>query len=82
MRAKLVAIGTSKGIRLPKYLLEKYHLEDEIEMIETRRGIVLVSAKIPRQGWKEAFKKIAGSKHDRLIEMPESDWDKEEWEWK
>lgn len=38
---KLVAIGNSRGIRLPKPLLRKYGLENEIVLEETPEGLLL-----------------------------------------
>jgi len=81
MRSKIIAIGTSKGIRIPKYLLVKYQLEDLVEVDDTGEGILIRPFKKPRSGWEEVFQKAAGSEHDKLIEMPESEWDKDEWQW-
>lgn len=81
MYIKIIAIGTSKGIRLPKYLLDKYQLTDEVEVEDTGSGLMLKPAKTPRAGWQEAFKKVAEKSGEYRIDLPESDWDKEEWEW-
>jgi antitoxin MazE len=81
MRAKIIAIGTSRGIRIPKYLLVKYHLENLVEVDDTGEGIMIRPIKKPREGWDEAFKKAAGSEQDELIEMPDSEWDNQEWQW-
>jgi antitoxin MazE len=81
MHAKIVAIGTSKGVRMPSYLIKKYHFENMVEMEDTGSGVLIRPLKRPREGWAEAFKKVAGSKNDNLLEMPESEWDRKEWEW-
>lgn len=47
----------------------------------TGTGIMIPSVKKARAGWAEAFKKVAGSADDELIEMPESEWDDTEWFW-
>lgn len=78
MHAKIIAIGTSKGIRIPKYLIDKYGFKDEIDLEDTGSGILL-KLKNPRAGWKEAFEKAADTQ--TVIEMPSSDWDKDEWAW-
>lgn len=81
MKAKIIAIGTSKGIRIPKYLLEKYSIEEQVEVEDTGKGIMISPIKKAREGWAEAFKKAAATKHDVLIEMPDSNWDVDEWQW-
>lgn len=81
MKAKIIAIGTSKGIRIPKYLLEKYGIENQVEVEDTGKGIMICPIKKSREGWEEAFKKAAGTINDQLIEMPDSNWDTEEWRW-
>lgn len=81
MKAKVIAIGTSKGIRIPKYLLQKYGIEDLVEMEDTGEGIIIHPVRKTRAGWEEAFKKIAGTQQDALLDMPESEWDHQEWQW-
>ena len=51
MIVSLVAIGNSKGIRIPKAVLD--HLE-----IENGSIILNPITKNPRQGWEEAFQKM------------------------
>jgi antitoxin MazE len=81
MKAKIIAVGTSKGIRIPKYLLEKYGIEEQVEMEDTGKGIMIIPIKKTREGWAEVFRKAAGSQNDALIEMPDSEWDADEWQW-
>jgi antitoxin MazE len=80
MQAKIIAIGTSKGVRIPKYLIDKYGFKDEIDLEDTGSGILL-KIKNPRAGWSEAFAKGAVTQADALIEMPSSEWDRDEWMW-
>jgi antitoxin MazE len=82
MHTKIVQIGTSKGVRLPKYLLEKYHLTDDVNIEDTEEGILITpSDHEARSGWKANFKKAAKENTDISIELPKSDWDNTEWEW-
>lgn len=77
MRIKIVPVGTSKGIRIPKYLLDKYELTHEIELEDTGAGLLIKPLKKPRTGWENAFKKaIEKQGEDYSIEMPASEWDK------
>ena len=57
MEVQIISIGNSKGIRLPKVILEKYNLEDKLELEMKDNCIVLRPVKTPRIGWAEAFKK-------------------------
>lgn len=81
MQTKIIPIGTSKGIRIPKYLLDKYGLEGEVDVEDTGHGILIKPAHTARSGWADAFEKTAAVKNDKMLTMPESDWDKNEWEW-
>ncbi|CAN5827264.1 hypothetical protein BH24DEI2_BH24DEI2_11300 [soil metagenome] len=53
--AKLIQIGNSKGVRIPKALIEQAGLEDsELELKVVRGGLLIKPVKQPRQGWGEA----------------------------
>jgi len=82
MKAKLVKVGNSQGIRIPKPICEQCGLEDEIEMDVRDGEIVIRSAHRPREGWDEAFAAMAERGDDRLLVAESStEWDAEEWEW-
>ncbi len=55
INAKLIAIGNSRGVRLPKDLIAQAGLEDEIELIARDGEIILANRRRPRQGWAEAM---------------------------
>ena len=82
MRAKVVRIGNSKGIRLPKPLIEQVGLTEEVEL-EVRDGaIVITPAEEPRRGWAEAAQTLAARGEDRLLDEPlPTVFDREEWDW-
>lgn len=80
MNIDLINIGNSKGIRLPKSLIEACGFEKTLNL-ELKEGQLILSANQPlRQGWKEAFDKTGDCDlfSDDYIE---NDWDKEEWIW-
>jgi len=55
---ELIQIGNSKGVRIPKALIEQAGLEDtELELRVTKQGLLIKPVKQPRQGWKEAIEK-------------------------
>lgn len=67
MDIPIVHIGNSKGIRLPKTLLEKYNITDKVELILEKDCIVLKPKAQPRQGWEKAFEKMHKSGDDHLL---------------
>lgn len=84
MRTRIVRIGNSQGIRIPKTLLEQTDLQGEVE-ISVRGGSLVVSPVAPaRDGWEAAFRKMAASGDDRLLDgdIPAADsFDAKDWEW-
>ena len=59
MRAQIVQIGNSQGIRLPKALLEQTGLSGEVELKARDNEIVIRPLRKPREGWDEAFRAMA-----------------------
>jgi antitoxin MazE len=82
MKAKLVRIGNSRGIRLPKPLIEQAGLSEEVEL-EARNGSIVISpANGARVGWEEAARVLHGSGDDHLADDEVATmFDEEEWEW-
>ena len=82
MKTKIVRIGNSRGVRLPKPLLEEAGLGEEVE-IRVRAGEIVISpSKDPRAGWAEAARALNQRKEDRLLDEPTSThFDREEWTW-
>ena len=79
---RIIPIGNSRGVRIPKPLLEQLHLEDEITL-EVQDGALVVRPVVhPRAGWEEAATLLAARGEDVLLD-PETPtvWDEEEWQW-
>ena len=83
MKTQLIQIGNSKGIRLPKAIIEQCKLEGEIEMEVNNSKLVLYSGKRNRKGWAESFEKMHKNNDDKMIEpdVIQSVWDDSEWVW-
>jgi antitoxin MazE len=85
MKTKLVRIGNSQGIRIPKPVIEEIGLSEEIEMILKDNQIILRSAEQTRKGWDSAFERMAEEQDDQLLDKKEveapSKWDETEWTW-
>ena len=85
MKARLIRIGNSQGIRIPKPLLEQIGLRDEVEIEVEGNRLVICALSHPRAGWDEAFQAMARQDEDTLLDVSEHlaiQWDEEEWEWR
>ncbi len=81
MKISVIKIGNSKGIRLAKAIIKKYEIEEEVEMILEEDGIKLKPVNRIREGWEEAFAKMAAQGDDELlIDDVLDDQDIEEWQ--
>ena len=60
----LVPIGNSKGVRIPKALLQKYGFDSTLLLEETERGILLRKKDNDKLSWEETYKAIAREKED------------------
>ena len=79
---QIVKIGNSRGVRIPKMLIEQMGFTKDVEIIIQRGQLILRPVTRPRRGWDEQF--IAMAKHgdDKLIDEPVStQWDRSEWKW-
>ena len=83
MKAHIVRIGNSRGIRLPKTLLQEAQLEDEVEL-QAEPGRILISKTAkPRAGWADAAQRMRERSEDRLLDQPTpTQFDKEDWKWR
>ena len=84
MRTRIIKIGNSQGVRIPKLFLEQSRLCEEVEMEAQADQIILRSVTYPRQGWEEAFQAMTQQGDDQLLDgdlMGQSQWDQEEWQW-
>jgi antitoxin MazE len=85
MKTKIIKIGNSRGIRLPKVILHQVGINDEVDLEVERDRIVLKPVRRRRSGWSEAFRKMAANSDDKLLDgddaISQSSWDDEEWTW-
>ena len=84
MRARIVKIGNSQGIRIPKPLLEQTGIMDDVELEVAQNQIIIRPVSNPRSGWDHAFKAMADRGDDTIIYEAENIshfWDDNEWQW-
>jgi antitoxin MazE len=82
MKTKIIRIGNSKGIRLPKPVLEQVGLAGEVDL-EIRNGELIISPSVRiRDGWASAAIALAERGEDELLDpwVP-TDFDVEDWKW-
>ena len=84
MRARIVKIGNSQGIRLPKPILEQLKINEDVEIEVENNQIVIRPVANPRDGWDDAFRLMGESGDDGLIDGDQNithTWDEAEWQW-
>ncbi len=85
MRTRIVKIGNSLGVRIPKVLLEQSRLAEEVEIEAFDQRIVIRAVYQPRENWDAAFQAMAQNGDDVLLDAEEasglSSWDETEWQW-
>jgi antitoxin MazE len=84
MRTRIVKIGNSQGIRIPKLLLERSKLAEEVELEAEDNRIIIRSIKQPRQDWETELRSMAELGDDALLDtdLPaQTHWDEAEWQW-
>ena len=67
MKASIIQIGNSKGLRISKAILERYNIKDTVELILEKGRIILKPMDQPRKGWDEAFSRMHSNKEDALL---------------
>jgi antitoxin MazE len=85
MKARIVRIGNSQGIRIPKPLILQAGIKEEVELTVEDSRLVISSADRPRAKWPEAFRCMAERGDDVLLDADltsSSRWDEEGWVWK
>ena len=82
MRANIVRIGNSRGLRIPKTMLEECGIRDNVDLSVEGGRLVVRPVRVVREGWTEAARAMAEREEDQLLD-PETPiaFDETEWEW-
>jgi antitoxin MazE len=83
IKTRLVKIGNSQGVRIPKLLLDQLNLSGDLELeVQDDRLIVRPSAQ-PRAGWAKQFRQMAEHADDQLLDpdFTPTAWEANEWQW-
>jgi antitoxin MazE len=84
MKASIIQIGNSRGVRIPKAFLEQAGLHEDVEIEVRGSQIVVQASRRAREGWDEAFRSMAARGDDALLDRGApalTRWDEREWEW-
>lgn len=82
VRARIVSIGNSQGIRIPKLLLEQTGIEGEVELEVQEDRIVIHALHKVRKDWDKAFEEMRTQGDDVLLDdVTDTAWEDEEWVW-
>ena len=82
MKTRIIRIGNSRGIRVPKVLLDQAQLPEEVELHAERGRLVVQAARGPRFGWAEEAKAMRARGEDQLLDRhTPTKFDEEDWQW-
>lgn len=82
MKAQIIQIGNSQGIRIPKVLLEDAKLAGDVELEVHKDGILIRNARKPRGDWDALFKSMPDSDDDVVFDTRSATaFEKKEWQW-
>jgi antitoxin MazE len=83
-KARIIRIGNSQGIRIPKLMLEQLGFGKDVELESQADQLIIRAARHPRYGWDEQFRAMAERGDDKLLDADApslTSWDDKEWEW-
>jgi antitoxin MazE len=84
VRTRIIRIGNSRGLRLPKHVIEQVGLGNEVELDIQQDQIIIRPAPHPRADWDAQFRSMAENGDDQLLDeeaVSTTEWDEAEWEW-
>jgi antitoxin MazE len=83
IHTRLIKVGNSQGVRIPKVVLEQLQLTDTIELEIQGNQLIIRPGARPRAGWAEQFQRMAANGDDTLLDDDSAltSWEETEWEW-
>jgi antitoxin MazE len=64
LELKIVPIGNSRGVRLPREIIERYAIEDSIVLEVREETLVFRNKRDKRLSWEGTFKAMARERED------------------
>jgi antitoxin MazE len=83
MRAEIIKIGNSKGLRIPKAILEHCGMKKAVNLHVEAHALIVTPCEEVRAGWDQCFQLMAQKRDDTLLDTDslKHSWDEEEWQW-
>ena len=83
IKTRLVKIGNSQGVRIPKLVLDQLHLSSDVELEVQDDHLIVRPSTQPRADWAEQFRQMADLGDDQLLDVdaPLTEWEATEWQW-
>jgi len=82
MKAQIVRIGNSRGVRLPKAVIEQAGLTEEVELEVRGNTVVIAAIRRARAGWADAARALAAADGGSLLDPgTRTQFDQDEWRW-
>ena len=83
VNTRIVRIGNSRGIRVPKILLDQAQLPEDVELHAEPGRLIVRAARQPRAGWAAAAREMHARADDGLtLEPATTAFDRDEWKWR
>src|SRR4051794_19022490 len=81
IKTRLVKIGNSHGVRIPKLVLDQLNLSADVELEIHDDHLILRPRTHPRADWAVQFRQMAEQGDDLLLdpELTMTEWEATEW---
>ncbi len=73
MTTRIISIGNSRGIRIPKALLEETGLEGEVELFLKGKQLIISPKRKAREGWAKMYAE-AKKRGDDVLTEEDKEW--------
>lgn len=83
VKSRIIKIGNSHGVRIPKVLLEQLNFTSDVELEVQDAQLIVRASTTARANWAAQFGRMAAEHDDTLLDpsLPPTDWEEREWEW-
>ena len=83
VKSRIVKIGNSHGVRIPKVLLEQLNFTSDVELEVQDAQLIVRATTTARSNWAAQFERMAAENDDVLLDpsTPPTDWEERAWEW-
>jgi antitoxin MazE len=61
---KIIPVGNSRGIRIPKIIIQKYGFADSVILEETENGILIRNDEEEKLTWEQTYQAMASEDED------------------